>query len=384
MKEGKNILSARVAVDLDGNHYLVLVNKASDALVDITPVDKDTLEPTGEKSRMPLGDLTEEYTLYDIDGNLISEPEDYYEDEEDDHLHESVQIVLADGKDAGKVIRLHESANQKKLLESFSLGELVERDGKTGAYKMTEADVGFIRNALREAEKDYYEMDNVGHAKYTVSKHDGVSTHNDGSPFYDIAIFKNKKKRDDYIGGLRKDGYLARGEKRPSPDSILNESSSSNSLSVGEKNQKAGKALRESKGGAGAIAGKYIQVAYAYADVCEDSYEKGELNSVNNYNLEISGKLYESYEEFVTALCDEFGCDKVKEYLDSIEYDDFNGGEGNFYTDMTVDEDNLYPSESDFEEWKKGEKMLFNAHCYFKLNISDIHPATSVEALKNL
>ncbi len=40
----------------------------------------------------------------------------------------------------------------------------------------------------------YYTMDNVGKAKYTVSMHDGFSTHKDGSKFYGIALFSNKIK----------------------------------------------------------------------------------------------------------------------------------------------------------------------------------------------
>lgn len=56
--------------------------------------------------------------------------------------------------------------------------------------------------------KNYYEMFNVGRCKYLVSYHDGVKTHRDGSPFYDIAIFKNKRKKDAYIKSLIKSGYV--------------------------------------------------------------------------------------------------------------------------------------------------------------------------------
>ena len=64
-----------------------------------------------------------------------------------------------------------------------------------------------IDNALNEGDKLYYTQDNIGKAKYTVSKHDGKQTHKDGSDFYDIAIFKNVKKRDAYIKDLIKQGY---------------------------------------------------------------------------------------------------------------------------------------------------------------------------------
>ena len=58
--------------------------------------------------------------------------------------------------------------------------------------------------------KNYYEMHGIGKAKYTVSKHDGIQTHKDGSPFYDIAIFKNKKNLAQYITNLVTDGYTYR------------------------------------------------------------------------------------------------------------------------------------------------------------------------------
>jgi hypothetical protein len=58
--------------------------------------------------------------------------------------------------------------------------------------------------------KNYYLMDNVGSTKYTVNFHDGVKTHKDGSPFYDIQLFKNKKKRDAFVKELCKTGYMER------------------------------------------------------------------------------------------------------------------------------------------------------------------------------
>ena len=58
--------------------------------------------------------------------------------------------------------------------------------------------------------KVYYERDRVGSTKYTVNFHDGVSTHNDGSPFFDIALFSNKKKKNTFIEGLINDGYKER------------------------------------------------------------------------------------------------------------------------------------------------------------------------------
>jgi len=64
-----------------------------------------------------------------------------------------------------------------------------------------------MTDLLKTGEKLYFQRDNIGRAKYTVSKHNGTDTHKDGSPFYDIAIFKNKKKLANYIKKIEKDGY---------------------------------------------------------------------------------------------------------------------------------------------------------------------------------
>lgn len=42
--------------------------------------------------------------------------------------------------------------------------------------------------------KTYYRQDNIGTAKYTVSYHNSIKKHRDGSPFYDIAIFQEQKE----------------------------------------------------------------------------------------------------------------------------------------------------------------------------------------------
>jgi hypothetical protein len=52
--------------------------------------------------------------------------------------------------------------------------------------------MNLIEKYLGEGKK-YKEQHGIGKAKYTVSFYDGKKTHKDGSPFYDIKIFKNKK-----------------------------------------------------------------------------------------------------------------------------------------------------------------------------------------------
>ena len=58
--------------------------------------------------------------------------------------------------------------------------------------------------------KEYYWQENIGKAKYIVSLYDGIQTHKDGSPFYGIRIFKNKKKMKTFIKELEKEGYNER------------------------------------------------------------------------------------------------------------------------------------------------------------------------------
>lgn len=58
--------------------------------------------------------------------------------------------------------------------------------------------------------KQYNIMQNVGKCKYVVNYHDGIKKNKDGSNFYDIAIFRNKKKMNSFVSELLKDGYIYR------------------------------------------------------------------------------------------------------------------------------------------------------------------------------
>lgn len=62
---------------------------------------------------------------------------------------------------------------------------------------------------MRATKKKYYRtMMNVGKAKYVVSFHDGIKKHSDGSAFYDLISFKNKKDFNTFVKNLEKKGYL--------------------------------------------------------------------------------------------------------------------------------------------------------------------------------
>lgn len=56
--------------------------------------------------------------------------------------------------------------------------------------------------------KQYNLMYNIGRCRYVVNFHDGVKAHPDGSAFFDIGIFSNKKARDKFVSELKKDGFV--------------------------------------------------------------------------------------------------------------------------------------------------------------------------------
>jgi hypothetical protein len=56
-------------------------------------------------------------------------------------------------------------------------------------------------------EKLYKLYYNIGKSKYVVSYYDGIKKHNDGSRFYDMAIFKNKRKLKQFIKELDSQQY---------------------------------------------------------------------------------------------------------------------------------------------------------------------------------
>ena len=55
--------------------------------------------------------------------------------------------------------------------------------------------------------KKYNIMFSIGRAKYVVNYHDGIKTHGDGSPFYDMSIFKNKTDLNVFVSQLDGEGY---------------------------------------------------------------------------------------------------------------------------------------------------------------------------------
>jgi hypothetical protein len=56
--------------------------------------------------------------------------------------------------------------------------------------------------------KRFNTMNNIGRVKYVVNYHNGIDKHNDGSDFFGICTFKNKKKFEAKIKELKNDEYI--------------------------------------------------------------------------------------------------------------------------------------------------------------------------------
>jgi hypothetical protein len=88
---------------------------------------------------------------------------------------------------------------------------MVAADGSAGMLADNEGAYVRFSDHMDAIRKTFNIMSNIGRVKYVVNYHDGEKKHRDGSNFFDIATFKNKKKRDTFIKGLLKSGYTETG-----------------------------------------------------------------------------------------------------------------------------------------------------------------------------
>jgi hypothetical protein len=65
-----------------------------------------------------------------------------------------------------------------------------------------------IKEAVTEGKKSFKVNPPIGKAKYSISSHNGSSTHNDGSDFWDIKIFKNKVDLEKGIKDFKSKGFV--------------------------------------------------------------------------------------------------------------------------------------------------------------------------------
>ena len=65
-----------------------------------------------------------------------------------------------------------------------------------------------INESINEGKKAFKVNPGIGSSKYSISSHDGVKKHKDGSDFYDIQIFKNKVDLEKGIKDYKSKGFV--------------------------------------------------------------------------------------------------------------------------------------------------------------------------------
>jgi hypothetical protein len=99
------------------------------------------------------------------------------------------------------------------------------RNKKFTNYKDIHADVdSLMTESVNEGKKRFRQQDGIGKAKYTISYHDGKEKHKDGSDFFGIQIFKNKKDLETFRKSLLSKGYV---------EESVNEAASRTAMEIG-------------------------------------------------------------------------------------------------------------------------------------------------------
>ena len=64
-----------------------------------------------------------------------------------------------------------------------------------------------LKSLLNEGKKAFKINPPIGRSKYSISAHDGITKHKDGSPFWNILIFKNKADLERRANYFRSEKY---------------------------------------------------------------------------------------------------------------------------------------------------------------------------------
>lgn len=105
----------------------------------------------------------------------------------------------------GEIVYSEDKISNKEFENKFDS----EKEALDFAYELSldKESIDKFEKGGEVGNKLYYEQHGIGKAKYTVSYHDGIEKHKDGSPFYAIRTFKNKKDLKEFIDSLLKQGY---------------------------------------------------------------------------------------------------------------------------------------------------------------------------------
>ena len=100
---------------------------------------------------------------------------------------------------------------ESELTEMFSSIKTEENKWRVDLLEGVKSHTARIEKLEKwDGNKRYYSQDNIGSSKYSISFHDGKGKHKDGSDFYGLKLFKNKKKHDAFENELLAEGYTYR------------------------------------------------------------------------------------------------------------------------------------------------------------------------------
>jgi len=80
------------------------------------------------------------------------------------------------------------------------------KDAEEGSFDKIWETIRSLKSVPKN--KRYKICPQIGKVKYSISFHDGISKHNDGSDFFDVRIFKRKKELLEKEKELKNDGYV--------------------------------------------------------------------------------------------------------------------------------------------------------------------------------
>jgi hypothetical protein len=149
------------------------------------------------------------------------------------HLSKSgiVTLQALGGPIGSRTPRVQEQQLEETKFIAFFMGKKIDIDGKDlydakqkaiTQLKVPKSKVGLLAvvsaesqknqdfrfESVNEGKKAFKVNPGIGKAKYSISSHDGVKKHKDGSDFWDIEIFKNKVDLEKGIKNYSSKGFV--------------------------------------------------------------------------------------------------------------------------------------------------------------------------------
>ena len=142
---------------------------------------------------------------------VISISEEDIDKEQYEDIVEDLKLIVMEPEGMGQVFK--EEGNIIVSGEDIAIEDSIKDYLEGHGIRTAEVDKDDI---TVNSQKKFNVQYNIGKAKYVVNFHDGVKKYEDGSDFYDIRIFNNKKDFEQFQQKLLSEGYgfklSARGE----------------------------------------------------------------------------------------------------------------------------------------------------------------------------